>query len=168
MDINRVWAMPNKWTFAITPIRNLIEVYAGNGGNWIDPFSGQSSIAEKSNDIDPATPAEFHMDGLDYLKGFSTGIWSGVLFDPPYSLRQIKELYNDKGHAVSMRITEYKKEIARLVRPGGYVIRAGWSSNGIGKKYGFALREILLVAHGSEHNDTIVTVEKRVQNRKVN
>lgn len=30
------------------------------------------------------------------------------------------------------------------------------------KKYGFEIIEILLVAHGGWHNDTIVTVEKKV------
>lgn len=47
---------------------------------------------------------------------------------------------------------------------GGYAITFAWNSNGIGKKYGFELQEILLVAHGSQHNDTIVTVEKKIQN----
>jgi len=33
----------------------------------------------------------------------------------------------------------------------------------MGKKMGFELIEILLVCHGSDHNDTIVTVERKVQ-----
>lgn len=32
----------------------------------------------------------------------------------------------------------------------------------MGLKRGFEIVEILLVAHGSNHNDTIVTVEKKV------
>ena len=35
----------------------------------------------------------------------------------------------------------------------------GWNSGGIGKKYGFKLNRILLVAHGGQHNDTICTVD---------
>ena len=38
-------------------------------------------------------------------------------------------------------------------------IRCGWNSGGIRKKYGFEIVEILMVAHGGWHNDTIVTVE---------
>ena len=34
-----------------------------------------------------------------------------------------------------------------------------WSSGGIGKKYDFAIKKILLVPHGGWHNDTICTVE---------
>ena len=52
-----------------------------------------------------------------------------------------------------------KKEITRIVKPRGIVISCGWNSNGVGKKNGFRLIEVLLVAHGSGHNDTIVTVE---------
>lgn len=35
----------------------------------------------------------------------------------------------------------------------------GGNSGGIGAKYGFIIRRILLVAHGGLHNDTICTVE---------
>ena len=37
------------------------------------------------------------------------------------------------------------------------------NSIGIGKKKGFEIIEILLVCHGRAHNDTIVTVERKVQ-----
>ena len=52
-----------------------------------------------------------------------------------------------------------RKEIGRIIRPGGKVISFGWNSAGIGKKYSFEISRILLVAHGSQHNDTICTVE---------
>ncbi len=35
----------------------------------------------------------------------------------------------------------------------------GWNSGGIGINNGFNLKEILLVPHGGNHNDTICTVE---------
>jgi len=38
----------------------------------------------------------------------------------------------------------------------------GWDSNGFGKNRGFELIELLLVCHGGRHNDTIVTVERKV------
>ena len=37
-----------------------------------------------------------------------------------------------------------------------------WNSGGIGKKYGFDIQEILMVAHGGWHNDTIVVVDKKI------
>jgi len=47
------------------------------------------------------------------------------------------------------------------MKPGGKVISFGWNTNGIGKKHGFEISRIVLVAHGSQHNDTIATVEKK-------
>ena len=56
-----------------------------------------------------------------------------------------------------------KNEIARLTKPEGLVICCGWTSQGIGKGRGFEILEILLVPHGGSKNDTIVTVERKIQ-----
>ena len=42
------------------------------------------------------------------------------------------------------------------------MITFGWNSGGIGKKYGFEIKKILLVAHGGWHNDTICTLEIKI------
>lgn len=76
------------------------------------------------------------------------------------------------GMTVDMTTTQasywskQKEQIARIVKPNGVVISFGWNSGGIGKKYGFEIEEILLVAHGGWHNDTIVTVERKINTRK--
>lgn len=59
--------------------------------------------------------------------------------------------------------SKQKQQIGKIVKKGGYVITCGWNSGGIGKKYGFEIVEILLVAHGGWHNDTIVVVERKVE-----
>jgi hypothetical protein len=89
-----------------------------------------------------------------------------VLFDPPYSLRQLKECYAGVGKSLTQQDTQsyftlIKNEIARVLKVGGYCISFGWNSNGIGIKRGFEIVEILLVAHGGNHNDTITTVERK-------
>lgn len=91
-----------------------------------------------------------------------------VLYDPPYSPRQLSECYKKFGRSVTMTDTQssywsrQKKMVAQLVKQGGYTICFGWNSNGIGKTNGFEIVEILLVAHGTTHNDTICTVERKV------
>jgi hypothetical protein len=52
--------------------------------------------------------------------------------------------------------------LANKIKVGGYCISFGWNSNGMGKNRGFEIVEILLVSHGGHHNDTIVTVERKV------
>ena len=108
------------------------------------------------------------MDVLDFLKMFDDNSVDGVLYDPPYSPRQVSECYKNFGIEVTQETTRasfwgnQKKEISRIIKPGGKVITFGWNSGGIGAKYGFKIRSILLVAHGGWHNDTICTVEEKL------
>lgn len=161
--INKTWAMPNKNTYKIKPVKKLIEKYVF--GNSVDPFSNVSKICSINNDIDPSVKADFCMDGVDFLKTLPEGSVDFLLFDPPYSPRQISESYKKLELSVNMETTQssfwgnLKKEISRVCKPGSIVISFGWNSNGVGKENGFEQIEILLVSHGGSHNDTICTVE---------
>lgn len=170
MIINRAWAMPNKWTFEIPPIRKLIYKYGGDFKGWIDPFAGMNSPAEIRNDLNPDRPAEYHLHAKDFAEKI-LGEFKGVLFDPPYSLTQVKECYNGIGiDLMSKDDAQYfpnnvKDRIAPKIQVGGYAICFGWNSIGFGKNLGFERLEILMVCHGGHHNDTIVTVERKFQDK---
>lgn len=167
IDIQRQWAMPNKNTFDIKTIKELIQSELTNG-TWIDPFANQNKLAAITNDLNPDFDTDYHMDALDFLKTFQNESVDGVLYDPPYSPRQVTECYQGVGMNVTSETTRasfwgnQKKEISRIVKPGGKVITFGWNSGGIGRKYGFEITRILLVPHGGWHNDTICTVEVKV------
>ena len=171
MIINRVWAMPNKWTFQIPPIAKLLFRYVGDGKGWIDPFAGMASFAEITNDLNPNKPTIYHMEAVDFIKQLQQN-YKGILFDPPYSCRQVTECYQSIGlKASSMdtssNFTSRVKDAAQdKITLGGYAISCGWNSGGFGKGRGFEIIEILLVAHGGSHNDTIVTVEQKKYHRK--
>lgn len=160
--------MPNSRTFSIPPINEIIKKNIVGKEIIIDPFSNNNRIATITNDIDPSCDADFHMDALEFLKKFDDESVDAVLYDPPYSPRQVAECYKKLDMTVNMQTTQgsywsnQKKEISRIVKPGGVVITCGWNSGGIGQKYGFTIEEILLVPHGGWHNDTIVTVETKV------
>ena len=96
MQIRRAWAMPNKNTFLIPPISEIIKKYVGNGVNWFDPFAGENSPAEITNDLNPNKPTKYHLHAYEFIKQIDNGK-DGCLFDPPYSLRQLKECYNGLG-----------------------------------------------------------------------
>lgn len=163
----RVWAMPNKNTFSISPIEKLIRQEL-TSGTWIDPFANTNKFASITNDLNPEYDTDYHMDALDFIKMFADQSVDGVLYDPPYSLRQVAECYKGVGVSVTSEMTrssfwgDIKKEIARVVKPNGKVISFGWNSGGIGKKSGFEIKKILLVPHGGIHNDTICTVELKI------
>ena len=176
--IERKWAMPSAKTFSILPIRELITTVLNKlpgGAIVLDPFANQADIATDiatqrlqyiSNDLDPDAPTHHHLDATEFLTMFNdVGL---VLYDPPYSPRQVSEHYKRLGHTVDMKTTQasywtkQKKAIANAVKSGGYVITFGWNSGGIGKTNGFEIEQILLVPHGGWHNDTICTVERKL------
>lgn len=166
MVINRAWHMPNKNTFDIKPIKNLINKYVKEGVV-VDPFANKNKVATITNDIDPQYNTDFNLDAIDFLKMFGDQSVDMVLYDPPYSPRQVSECYKSFGKTVNMQTTQssywgnQKKEISRIVKEDGIVISCGWNSGGIGKSNGFKIIEILMVAHGGWHNDTIVVVERK-------
>lgn len=170
VTLARKWAMPNHLTFNIKPINELIARYIDQEQLWIDPFANSSPFngqCRYTNDLRPDVNTTHHLESLEFLKLFKDGSVDGVLFDPPYSPRQISECYKQVGREVHSEDTQSsfygnrKKEVARIVRPGGLVVSCGWNSGGIGQSNGFDLVEILLVPHGGAHNDTIVTVERK-------
>lgn len=171
MKMTRVWAMPNKWTFTIKPIKKLIQEEMADSKPWLDPFAGNHSPAHWRNDINPNTTAECHMDALEYLKKLKKSkiTFIGAFFDPPYSPRQFKECYDMLKLKAPIEVfnagylAKCRNLIAQLIEVNGIAISCGWNSNGIGKSRGFEIERILLVAHGSGHNDTIVTVERKIQ-----
>ena len=173
ISIERVWAMPNKNTFEIKPIHDLI-VEEMTDGVWIDPFANRNKLASITNDLSLDYDTDYHLDALDFMKLFDTDSVDGVLYDPPYSPRQVSECYNNVGYNVTWDTTKasfwgnHKREISRIVKVGGKVITFGWNSGGIGYKYGFEIERILLVPHGGWHNDTICTVEVKTHEGEIN
>ena len=167
MIINREWANPNKWTFTIKPIKELLNRYVGTGKNWVDPYSGKHSPAELTNDLDPKMPSKYHLDAKEFCLRLK-GMYKGVILDPPYSYRQVKEHYKRAGIKLNRLDTttnfynRVMNAICDKIEIGGYAITCGWNSNGFGKKRGFKIIEILLVAHGGHRYDTIVVVEKKI------
>ena len=162
--------MPNKNTFSIKPINELILKYKNKlpeNAVIVDPFANNNKIATITNDIDPQYDTTYHMEGTDFLKMLKSDSVDMVFWDPAYSPRQLAECYKKFGLSTTFETTQasywskQKEEIARITKKGGIVISCGWNSGGIGKKYGFEQLEILLVAHGGQHNDTIVTVERK-------
>jgi len=170
MIINRIWEMPNKYTFSMKCVQKLIHKYMIDNSMWVDPFCGEYSPAGWTNDIDPAKNAIDHEDGLTYLKSLPTGGFNGVFFDPPYSPEQCLRLYTPISRAgkktwgtggKATYHAECKDEISRIIKHGGITISFGWDTNGIGKKRGFETIEVLDICHGACHNDTLVTVETK-------
>jgi hypothetical protein len=134
----------------------------------VDPFARNCNWATVTNDLNPNTIARFHMDAETFLKKMPPEKFDLALFDPPYSPRQISECYQQIGREVGSKETQnaalYKRvrdALEPTIKQNGIVLSFGWNSSGMGTTRGYELIEILLVAHGGGHNDTICIAEQR-------
>ena len=171
-QMSRAWAMPNPDTFSIGPIAMFIERWLDRSGEVVDPFARNSRLGTVTNDLNPETHATYHMEAGDFcdlliIDGVQA---SSVIFDPPYSPRQISEVYAAAGLDCGMKETQnsalYKRVRDRLdplLVAGGIALSFGWNSAGFGKERGYELLEVLLVAHGGAHNDTICVAERKLR-----
>lgn len=161
--------MPHKYTFHVPPLRDVIGRYKAAGQEWVDPFAGLYSPAEITNDLNPDISAMFHLEAGDFLAMFDAGAIDGVIFDPPYSLTQVSRSYKDIGLKFNGKenptggFPKVKDHVARILRPGGIAISYGWNTVGMGKTRGFEPVEYLICCHGGNRNDTLVTVERRLE-----
>jgi hypothetical protein len=134
----------------------------------IDPFANKSKLSKITNDLNPEYDTDYHLDAVDFMKQFGDNSIDFVFYDPPYSLRQVSECYKNIGIPVTMETTQsswrtkHRNEISRILKPNGIAMCFGWNSSGVGKKRGMQLVEVLLIAHGGSHNDTICTVERKL------
>lgn len=169
MIFSRAWAMPTANTFDCKPIGDFVRRHLH--GVSVDPFARNNRLATYTNDINPNTSADYHMDAEEFLKKLyrdRVALADCIILDPPYSPRQISECYAAAGLKAGMKDTQnaalYKRvrNAARaLCKSGTTVLSFGWNSAGMGR--GFEPVELLLVAHGGAHNDTICLAERCVQ-----
>ena len=171
MKFSREWAMPNPNTLSIPPISDFASRHLAGRKVIIDPFAKNNRHGTLRNDLDPDTDAEYHLEAEEFL---FTLIAEGVkadaaIIDPPYSPRQMSEVYNKvgmkKGIEASQNAALYKRTrtlLMQLIKPDAVVLSFGWNSAGMGVKRGFEVIEIMLVAHGGAHNDTICLAERQM------
>lgn len=158
------WALPSRWTFSIKPIAAFIERNILHGVI-VDPFAGQSTIASHRNDL-----AHGGIDAVPFCEQLLASglIADSIIFDPPYSPRQISECYKGIGRKATTKDTQnaalyaaVRAPLARLLKRGGIALSFGWQSSGFTKKE-FETIEILLVQHGGAHNDTICVAQRKL------
>lgn len=170
MLFERAFAIPNAETFSVKPIGAFVQRYLAASKVSVDPFARDRDWATYTNDLNPATRAQRHMDAgafCDQLRAEGVQADLGI-FDPPYSPRQMAEVYQSIGQRPGREGTQNARLYRRvrdrldaLIAPGGVCLSFGWQSSGMGERRGYDILEILLVSHGGGHNDTICMAERK-------
>ena len=177
MKFSRTWAMPSGDTFSVQEIGAFVKSYLVNSRVSIDPFARNNQWATYRNDLNPDTLAESHLDAEQFLLGLALkGVKADlVIFDPPYSPRQIAECYKEVGMEVGMKQTQsallyqrVRDAIVPVCTEDAVVLSFGWNTVGMGKRHGFEQVEIMMCCHGGAHNDTICLAEQRTPNAQTN
>lgn len=168
IQFSRQWAMPSADTFDIPPIREFVKKYLRGSKVSIDPFARNKRWATYTNDLNPDTAAEYHRRAVVFLrylrmKGIKADL---IIFDPPYSPTQIKQCYDGiGGHTYRAGEENWVKErnlIYDILTVGGICLTFGWNTCGMGRGRDTEIQELLLVAHGAAHNDTICMAERKI------
>ena len=164
-----VWAMPSRHTFEIPPIAAFLDRWLQGCNIIVDPFCGRSTRGTHRNDLGYGG-----IDAAQWCEDLFPLQADAVLFDPPYSPRQISECYKGIGRKATMTDTQNAALYKRVRDPLGKLLRAsptfgtspsvalsfGWQSSGFGK--GYVTKEIMLVQHGGAHNDTICVAQYKI------
>lgn len=158
--------------------RILNEVMFNTCGNGIvcDPFARAAFTNHLpnciTNDLNKEFNTDFNLEFKEFAytiqgRGFSIDL---LLFDPPYSLRQLKDCYDGIGKDLELWQThnmwkEGKDELAKMMPSGSYAISLGWTTAGFGKKRGFEKTEIHVFEQAAREDrySLLLTVERKVQ-----
>tara|TARA_R100001082_G_scaffold109158_2_gene85751 strand:- start:213 stop:755 length:543 start_codon:yes stop_codon:yes gene_type:complete len=164
-NYSRSFAMPNKETFEMLPVKEFIYRHIQPGDVIVDPYARSSKVGTITNDLNPDFNTDFNLEASEFLAQMvaNGSLADVVLFDPPYSPRQVKECYDSCGLKLHQETTQSsvyssaKKLIRQILKPKGIVLTFCWNTGLIHKDYEF--KEIHLVSHGGWHNDTICTAQ---------
>ena len=106
-------------------------------------------------------------DALNLLQTLEVGSVDIILLDPPFSDRMNTDKYEEVGpvslYTNPKYMSDLGKEIARVLRSGGIVVKAGFNSNAPGKD--LYLTNAYLSHYGASRNDVIFSVWENKQYR---
>jgi len=163
MKFSRSFGMQTKDTLRCKEAFSVVRQYL-EGKKVIDPFARDCDFAHPyTNDINPETKAEDHLDVEEYLEYWNIlqKQFDGAIFDPPFSDRQSTEVYGETNlYTHAGKVLRVERLLGDLIMPGGYVVKFGYNSNFSHKA--FECVEIKLVRYGGSMNDMIISVHKKM------
>jgi hypothetical protein len=145
----------------------------------VDPFARDSYLKQNpnivTNDLNPDFDCDYNMECNSFAESLIINADNDfeinlLVFDPPYSLRSLKDHYDAIGIDLELWQTQNqwgraKDAFAKMMPAGSYAICLGWHSHGLGRKRGFdkvAVHYFEQAGHFDRY-DLCVTVEQKTQ-----
>ena len=147
----------------------------------IDPFAReyrQPGCFTLTNDLNPEFQTDYCIEANDFCELVDADLGTAgvveqfdlIYFDPPYTLRKLKDLYDGVGKDLEIWQTHNmwgraRAALSRCIRIGGYAISFGYNTRGFGRRLGFEIEEVMILhsAGCPDRYDILVTVERKVQ-----
>jgi len=131
--MSREFGIVSADTFNCKPIGKFVKRYLeatpshGFQSVTVDPFARNKRWCTWTNDLNPKTMAEYHMDAEEFLlllaaRHVQTDV---AIFDPPYSPRQISECYANLGKKATKSDTQNAHFCKRIRDAMDQIIPAG-------------------------------------------
>ena len=162
IEFTRSMGRQTKNTLECNIAYSIVHKYL-SGLKTIDPFARNCEFAHPyTNDINPNTNAQDHLDAEDYLEYWNLMKvkFQGAILDPPFSARQDKEIYGDANlYTQPGKMKRIELALGNLVEAGGYVVKFGYNSNF--SHDAFTCVGIHLIRYGGSMNDLIVSIHQR-------
>lgn len=129
----------------------------------LDPFARACPwAAPQTNDMDPETPAESHLDAIEWVETLTPSATAIGLVDPPFSDRQANEKYGTPNlYCRPGYMSRLQEGVAAAICSGGYIIKCAYNTNSPSPL--FELVEVQICHYGGNRNDVLISVWRKSQ-----
>jgi len=143
-----------------------------------DPFAREGFVGKLpnciSNDLNPEYDTDYNLEFQQFARvmHMKQVAFDLVVFDPPYSLRQLKDCYDGIGKDLKLWQTNNmwgvgKNFLSHHMPVGSIVISLGWTTAGFGRKRGFEKKAVHVFEQSAREDrySVFVVVEQKVQHK---
>lgn len=157
---------PNRWTFGAQKLRDWVESHLD--GRVLNACAGQTQLTHDGeivrNDINPEIDADYHIDIRDLPDILDTESFDVIVLDPPFSERQSTTTY-DREDATLPTVTELAHVVNALLKPGGRVVRLGYTTTLMPPGEEYTLEEVAVWNTLGRQHDWLGIVAQKPDNK---
>ena len=134
----------------------------------VDVFARNCKLGNITNDINPETTADYHMDAFDFLCMLKNNSADIIIFDPPFSKIMNKRRYGEIANVYTKPgyVKKCMLQIHRVLKPEGIIMKLGYNSTR--HLPSFKMNKMYIINFGGNRNDVIVTIWISKKNTGVN
>ncbi|WP_123622968.1 hypothetical protein [Halorubrum sp. CSM-61] len=156
---------PDRWTFNAQKLRDWVESQLD--GRVLNACAGRTQLTHNGrivrNDINPEIDADYHVDVRDLPDILEAESFDMIVLDPPFSEQQNTTTY-DREDDTLPTITELASVVDALLKPGGRVIRLGYTTTLMPPGEEYLLEEVTIWNTLGRQHDWLGTVAQKPDN----